>query len=48
MAKYDFNMDVEESWMENVAFDQLNNSDKEMLNMLCTSTMKNRKSAFTA
>ena len=32
MAKYDFNMDVEESWMENVTFDQLNNSEKEMLN----------------
>ena len=32
MAKYDFNMDVEESWMENVTYDQLDTSDKDMLN----------------
>jgi hypothetical protein len=32
MAKYDFNMDVEDSYMENVTYDQLDTSDKDMLN----------------
>lgn len=32
MAKYDFNMDVEESWMADVTFDHLNVSEKDMLN----------------
>ena len=32
MAKYDFNMDVEESWMTDVTYDLLDDGDKNMLN----------------